>query len=240
MRNKSDKSLCLIGDFNCVRNEDERKACQYRSLDSKGFNEFIVFNELIDVKSCNSIFTWNGRLGKQSRLDRALVNWIWLEHGDWEIEVLDRKNSDHRAIFLKSIRRNWGPKPFKFFDCWLQDENLSKIIRSKWKDSVGLDSHLKLREVKKEIISWNRSLNGDINSKIRRLENLQFVHDERGASDELKHRTNEELMQAYNDRASMLYQKSRFKWHMEGDRNTRFFHNWIKRRWNKVQIMKIH
>lgn len=122
----------------------------------------------------------------------------------------------------------------------MQDENLSKIIRSKWKDSVGLDSHLKLREVKKEIISWNRSLNGDINSKIRRLENLQFVHDERGASDELKHRTNEELMQAYNDRASMLYQKSRFKWHMEGDRNTRFFHNWIKRRWNKVQIMKIH
>lgn len=134
-----DSCVCVIGDFNCVRNKEERINCLYRAADSQAFNEFILDNELIDVKVCNSLFTWCGRRNKLSRLDRALINWHWASQGNWEINTLDRKNSDHRAILLKSCSRNWGPKPFKFFDCWLEDANLINIISKDWEERVELD-----------------------------------------------------------------------------------------------------
>lgn len=72
-----DTLICLIGDFNCVRNAEERKGCQYRSLDSHHFNVFIRDSELHDVKFNNSLFTLCGSNNRLSRLDRALIKWRW-------------------------------------------------------------------------------------------------------------------------------------------------------------------
>lgn len=71
---KQDSCVCLIGDFNCLRNEWERMACRYRALDSVSFNSFILNSVLLDVKAGNSQFTWCGSGNKMSRLDRALIN----------------------------------------------------------------------------------------------------------------------------------------------------------------------
>lgn len=78
----------------------------YRALDSVAFNDFVKVNELFDVKMMNSEFTWCGSQGKQSKLDRVLLNWNWFNQEDWVVQVLDRKNSDHRAILLSVVRRD--------------------------------------------------------------------------------------------------------------------------------------
>lgn len=97
-----DDRVCLIRDFNSVRDASERSNCIYRDSDSKYLNEFIRNLELHDIRSFNSTFTWCGRNGKRSKLDRCLLNWNWFEKETWQVRVLDRKNSDHRAILLNT------------------------------------------------------------------------------------------------------------------------------------------
>lgn len=49
-----------------------------------------------------------------------------------EIDTLDWKNYDHRAIILGSSTRKWGPKPIKFSDCWLAESSLFSSISKNW------------------------------------------------------------------------------------------------------------
>ena len=53
-----DKCMCLVGDFNCVRNLEERKNCNYRNSDSIFFNEVIKSSELFEIHMGGSRFTW--------------------------------------------------------------------------------------------------------------------------------------------------------------------------------------
>lgn len=140
----------------------------------KIFNDFIRDSELVDVKARNTLFTWCGKDNKHSRLDRALVNWHWSVQGEWEIFVLNRKNSDHRAIILRINSTDWGPKPFKFFDYWLDDAELVRNISKEWLQSGDKDAQGKLRIIKKLLKTWNKESNGNINDQIRSCEQLQF------------------------------------------------------------------
>lgn len=75
--------ICLVGDFNYIRNEFERKNCEYCRNDFKGFEYFISDNNLFDLVLNNTLFTWFGSNGKCSKLDRFLVNDKWMEVGSW-------------------------------------------------------------------------------------------------------------------------------------------------------------
>lgn len=96
-----DEKLCILGDFNAVRNQEERKDCLYRKMDSVNFNSFITDNNLIDVQAGDGIFTWFGPSGKRSKLDRILLNSSWVEGRDWDLKYLHMKSSDHKALFLE-------------------------------------------------------------------------------------------------------------------------------------------
>lgn len=65
--------ICVIGDFNCIRDDSERSNCVCRRLDITGFNEFINDANLLELSLSNSEFTWFGPLGRKSRLDRVFV-----------------------------------------------------------------------------------------------------------------------------------------------------------------------
>lgn len=47
--------------------------------------------------------------------------------------VLDRTYSDHCPLLLKESIMDWGPKPFKVFDCWLKDNNFEEFVKSEWR-----------------------------------------------------------------------------------------------------------
>ncbi len=76
--NQLSKAWCVIGDFNSVRRQEERKSMisvtDY-SREIKGFNEFIEKSELVDIPLVGRKFTWykpNGLV--KSRIDRVLVS----------------------------------------------------------------------------------------------------------------------------------------------------------------------
>ncbi|GKF40555.1 hypothetical protein Tco_0120616, partial [Tanacetum coccineum] len=89
------------GDFNEVRNQEDRLNTQFQEKEVDDFNDFITTATLMEIP-----------LG--GRKSTAIA--------------LDRKESYHYQIVLKDIFVDFGPKPFRVFDIWLEDPGEEKII----------------------------------------------------------------------------------------------------------------
>lgn len=86
------------------------------------FLEFIDDNELVDLLLSGSKYTWsnNQETVAMSRIDRFLIFKEWEEHFADGIQIaMPRGLLDHRPIKLNYERVNWGPRLFKFENCWL-------------------------------------------------------------------------------------------------------------------------
>ncbi|XP_071694498.1 uncharacterized protein [Rutidosis leptorrhynchoides] len=139
-----DEAWVICGDFNEVRNVDERLNCNFIESWAKRFNEFIVNSGLIDVPMGGRIFTRVSDDGlKFSKLDRFLINgsfqnvWACLS-----VVALDRGKSDHCPIIIKDDVKNFGPKPIKVFDDWLDIDGADEIIKETWGENGGGGSRL--------------------------------------------------------------------------------------------------
>ncbi|KAL2599989.1 hypothetical protein AAZX31_10G100300 [Glycine max] len=116
---------CVLGDLNSIRSSEERVSLSERRVDSQdisAFNQWISDMELQEIKSVGSNYTWirpNGYV--KSRLDRFLVSDQWLSLWPESCQhVLQRDFSDHCPTILQTNMMDWGPKPFRVFDWWLQ------------------------------------------------------------------------------------------------------------------------
>lgn len=115
-----DNYVCIIGDFNCVRNKHERqrRGITWNIIDMENFNNFIEGNNLVELNLSGRAFTWYRPNGTcKSRLDRMFVNVVWVSK--WPHQVLKggrRTLSDHRPIFVEATLKEWGPTPFCFFN----------------------------------------------------------------------------------------------------------------------------
>lgn len=124
-----------MGDFNSIINDTERKNCEYNRSDSKGFDNFIKNNNLLDITFDNTLYTWFGPKGKCSKLDRFLINDKWFGLGLWQARSSCRFLSDHKPILIQIKQDPWGPKPFKAFNWWLQEPEVSNILQQFWQNN---------------------------------------------------------------------------------------------------------
>ncbi|KAH1229061.1 hypothetical protein GmHk_10G028908 [Glycine max] len=206
---------------------------------------------LEEVRSIGRMFTWFRPNGSaMSKLDRFFLSENWLvQWPDTTQFVLDRNFSDHCPILLRSKIIDWGPKPFKIMDWWMQDKGFQNMVALKWSNYHpsgwgGYTLKQKLKFIKACIRQWSLS-NGVINAK--KIQDLKRELNalEAGISDrtltqpevELKKSLQEQLWHAANAYESMLRQKARVKWLKEGDRNSAYFHKLInhRRRHNAIQ-----
>lgn len=107
---------------------------------------------------------------------------------------------------LSIVMRNWGLKPFKVFDCWMQDGELFRSLEEVWKASPGFNLQVKLKNLRMKIRHWNMHVNGNLDQKIFMVKNEQFKLDEEGFPHDLKFNLSKKL---YLDKSSMLSQKAR-------------------------------
>lgn len=225
-----DTPTILIGDFNSILFQSERENCAYKEADVRAFSSFISENELFSIQLINSSYTWYGPESKKSCLDRALINSKWMEIGEWQAIALQRKNSDHRPILVKNSLIDWGPRPFKFFNHWLEKESFIQKMKLVWEDCKEMTIHSKTKKLKEHVRLWNNSYNGDISTRIRDIEKEQEDADKSNVNDLMKAKIRSRLNELYSDRRSMLCQKARINWQLKGEKNTRFFHRAILRR----------
>jgi len=45
--------------------------------------------------------------------------------------VLQREISDHCALVVKSVEKDWGPKPFRSIDAWFLERGFNRMVKDK-------------------------------------------------------------------------------------------------------------
>ncbi|GJY70869.1 RNA-directed DNA polymerase, eukaryota [Tanacetum coccineum] len=100
------------------------------------------------------MFRWNGAwcIFGDLNVVRRFIN-LW---GNLSVLTLDRKLSNHFPIVLKDVELDFGPKPFRFFDIWLDESDIGQVVELAWRKEVSgnrLDCRFrdKLKNVKVEL-----------------------------------------------------------------------------------------
>ncbi|GKV27152.1 hypothetical protein SLEP1_g36355 [Rubroshorea leprosula] len=224
------------------------------TVEMREFDNFICESELFDIPHVGRKYTWYQANGKSmSRLDRFLLfeGWLskWDEARQWG---LCRTVSDHCPILLRHNKVDWGPKPFRFFDSWLELEGCRELIKDVWNKAniqgwVGFRLKERLKLTKEALRKWNQNLVSDIDNKINKAVAEIAQVDLKGEREQLMEEEIKARMEAFLDlwknlkhKESMLQQKSRKTWLLNGDANTKFFHNCVKGRWKRNEMNSIY
>ncbi|XP_020699436.2 uncharacterized protein LOC110111772 [Dendrobium catenatum] len=153
----SDLPFIVGGDFNCMISQEEKRGGKKFLVNqgSKDFTNFMISNDLHEVKSMGPKFTWcnnkNGGAHILEKLDRCLINTIAMNHIQITfVKHLSRVASDHCLILLevfkplvhskKMIRHssNWISHIKSGYGSYLEDESeiqktITDFFRLKWK-----------------------------------------------------------------------------------------------------------
>lgn len=126
----------------------------------EGFNSFISDMELMEVPTSNNNFTWvNAYKSLMGKLKRFLISEDLFEL--WNISkqrIGIHDISDHCLILLKNEVKNWGPKPFKFFNNWMEHPSFKKLVLESWTKPTSL--HWNLSGLREKL----KTLKGDLKS----------------------------------------------------------------------------
>ncbi|GKB68891.1 RNA-directed DNA polymerase, eukaryota, reverse transcriptase zinc-binding domain protein [Tanacetum coccineum] len=152
-----------MGDFNEVRNKNERFGTIFNVHGANAFNSFISMANLEEVSLGGCSFTLCHRsASKMSKLDRFLMSESLLsEYPNLSAITLYKFLSDHRPILLRESTHDYGPIPFRFFHYWLEMKGFENFVNEVWREAPVDNSNAminmmnKLKYLKKKIRVWN-------------------------------------------------------------------------------------
>ncbi|XP_057444737.1 uncharacterized protein LOC130736981 [Lotus japonicus] len=132
--------VIMGGDFNAVIQENERKGGGALHLGDIAFHQFVADSCLMDLPLQRGLFTWfssrNDGLG--SRLDRWLLSEdMFLCFNNFNQVALEWGISDHRPVAIDFGLDDFGPKPFTFFNHWIQEVGFNELVELDCGGRVG-------------------------------------------------------------------------------------------------------
>ncbi|GJU82241.1 RNA-directed DNA polymerase, eukaryota [Tanacetum coccineum] len=246
-----DGECVLLGVFNEVRFDHERRGSLFNSHGANSFNNFITRTGLIDLPLEGYSFTWAHKsASKMSKLDRFLISEGLLAlFPSISALCLDKHLSDHRPILLRKLNVDYGPTPFWFFNSWSSWKGFDKMVEDSWKNFVCMESNSiiklkkKLQPLKSSIKHWLAEDNQKSNEHKRNIQNrliiLDKIFDQGSCNDDLIHERSNLLkeLQDFNKSSSLdMAQKAKIRWAIEGDENSKFFHGIINKKRSQLAI----
>ncbi|PWA94519.1 RNA-directed DNA polymerase, eukaryota [Artemisia annua] len=155
----------FLGDYNAVRDEGERWGCQFSSREATDFNRFIDRARLLEVPMGGYAFTRLSLDGKNmSKLDHFFISeGVSAVCPDLLANVLNNLVSDHRPILLKQEVMDYGPRVFRFFNSWMDENDFEHVVVSAWngddqlvQGGAAIKFKNKLKRLKENIKCWWR------------------------------------------------------------------------------------
>ncbi|GAA0158400.1 hypothetical protein LIER_15442 [Lithospermum erythrorhizon] len=241
-----------MGDFNAIVGHSEQVGCKAinpRALEE--FNECILNCRLEDAGYKGLSFSWtNGRVSK--RLDRVLLNHSYGELFPLvKVTQLAKTGSDHAPLLVESRRPKEGKGGFfRFQKMWFRHEGFIKAVEENWRQPTYGDPlfslHFKQKRLKDFLKTWNREVFGDVFSNVDQAElevqRCESVYESSSlpADRELLHKAKAIYLRALAIEEDYLCQLSGYKWLQEGDKNTAFYHIYVRRKRKKRAILGIY
>ncbi|GJX37653.1 putative RNA-directed DNA polymerase, eukaryota, reverse transcriptase zinc-binding domain protein [Tanacetum coccineum] len=162
---------------------------------------------------------------------------------DAQVTALDRLWSDHNPILFHCSKSDYGLTPFRLYHSWFNRDGFDELISSEWNsfsqnsNNQSLLSHEKLKGLKAKFKVWLRDTK-NIEQRHKEevlvaLKNLDVKIDSNTASlEDRESRTKllHEIDKINRLETLDLHQKSRIKWDIEGDENSKFFHGLVNQR----------
>jgi exonuclease III len=161
-----DQMWIIVGDFNLIRNPDNR------NKPGGDINLMIAFNEalsklgVIEIPMHGQSFTWSNMKHNPllKKLDWVFVSQSWsLQFPGTEIRTLSWDISDHVPYCI--IIKTDVPKAqvFRFKNFWLQHNNFQAVFKEAWeapvhKSDPALILTAKLKAARKHLKYWQKSL----------------------------------------------------------------------------------
>ncbi|GKF13040.1 RNA-directed DNA polymerase, eukaryota, reverse transcriptase zinc-binding domain protein [Tanacetum coccineum] len=223
-----------MGDFNEVRNKNERFGTIFNVHVANAFNSFISMTNLEEVLLGGCFFTWcHISASKMSKLDRFLMSESLLsECPNLSAITLDRFLSDHRLILLRESTHDYRPIPFWFFHYWLEMKGFENFVNEVCREALIDNSNYminmmnKLKYLKKKIRVWNGMRQSPKTRKHvlkQELADLEMIIDKGHAS--------------FDTLCAMeASQKAKIKWAIEGDENSKYYHGILNKKRNQLSI----
>ncbi|KAI3794371.1 hypothetical protein L1987_37001 [Smallanthus sonchifolius] len=236
--------ILLVGDFNAVRTADERKNSIFKPVCARNFNEFIYKCGLLEYSMQGRRFTCVRNNGKKlSKIDRVLVSAEFFNK--WPDACLRAHPcllSDHCPLSLSVANNNFGPRPFRVFSSWIGKPGFDEAVRSASASSSGIvppDIAItkKFARIRAALKDWRDKFlekEGEEEAETRlELERLEEELEIRDLSEEEEWTMSEckKVIKDIGDRKNFdLKQRSRVRWAIDGDENSKFFHALINNR----------
>ncbi|KAK4415266.1 hypothetical protein Salat_2633900 [Sesamum alatum] len=246
----------IVGDFNCVRSPEEKLGVTPTWYELKDFTDCCLSLGLQDAPSTGCFFTWysnNESNPVWCKLDRVLRNNEWLEAGLHCNTHFPSPGclSDHSPRIVSIIDPPVPkPKPFRFFNMWADHPNFMATVEHEWNSNVGGTAQFNLcrnlKALKGPLKVFNKLHYGHISVRAKEADlalqdaQVQLESDPENSylRDSVGELRKKAIFLAEAER-QVYYQKAKIHFLKMGDRNTKFFHDLVKRNSAKRSIMAI-
>ncbi|KAE8687175.1 hypothetical protein F3Y22_tig00111022pilonHSYRG00184 [Hibiscus syriacus] len=229
-----DCPVCLGGDFNVVMSQDEKMGGAVNLVTMFAFKDFMSKANLLDLPLVGGRFTWcnNRDIPTYEKLDRFLVDQRFLSLYPMITQrLLERSVSDHNSILLENRGWNWGPKPFKLFNYVLEEDGFCRMMEGELVKLCNVENrqpiYSVLKGVQDAVKNWSGKGYLEILGRINRLEKeiqeMELNLQQGLSMVSMKNlvEAKKELWDLYKKDELIWLQKSRLKWSLNGDKNTR-------------------
>ncbi|GJU19724.1 RNA-directed DNA polymerase, eukaryota, reverse transcriptase zinc-binding domain protein [Tanacetum coccineum] len=218
------------------------------------FNRFISTAGLEEVPLDGCKFTWcHKSASKMSKLERFLIYESLMNScPNISAITLDRYLSDHGPILMRESHFDYSRTPFRFFHYWFELAGFDNFVEQTWNDAQVTDTNdmsklmKKLKYLKEKIRRWIKD-NKDSSKNYKQglkddLVKIDLMLDNEEANSNILTKRIDVLksLQDLEKLDSMeTAQKTKIKWAIEGDENSKYYHGVLNKKRNQLAIRGI-